>query len=383
MYLFSFIASLHFFSAVLIPFFTDWGKISFFQIMVLQSFFTASLFFLETPTGAVADKYGRKTSVALGTLISALGFLTYASTPSFTIFLLGEFILALGCALISGADESLFYDSLKEAKKEKESKKYLGRLDSITLLGILVSAPIGSIIAANFGLRATTALMAVPLLLAFCIVLTIKEPNIGRNKTREESYTTVFKKGISFFANHKILKVMALDATIVSALIFFLIWVYQVKLQSLGVPIVYFGFIHALIVIVQIGVLNSFSFFEKMTGSKRAFLVISAIIPGIFLIILGVTTSILLSIICIAIIAAFGLTRKTLYFNYIHKFIPSTRRATVLSSISMLSSFSMAVNNIVMGFLVKWDLTYALIILGAVIIVLGLLSRIEEKHLKD
>ena len=101
MYLFSFIASLHFFSAVLVPFFTDWGKISFFQIMILQSIFTLGVFFLETPTGVIADKLGRRTSVAAGTLISALGFLIYASYPSFAVFIIGEIVLALGCALIS------------------------------------------------------------------------------------------------------------------------------------------------------------------------------------------------------------------------------------------------------------------------------------------
>jgi len=382
-YFFSFIGSLHFTAAVLIPFFLDWGEISFFQIMILQSIFTISLFLLETPTGAIADKYGRKTSVSLGTIIGALGFLTYVIYPSFYLFILAELILALGASLISGANESLFYDTLKEVKREKESKKLIGRLSSISLLGLLISAPIGSLIASEFGVRFAIFCMIFPHIIAFCIMLTVREPKIGRKKAGEISYLNTLKRGLSFFAKHRILKIMAFDSAIVAALAFFLIWVYQYKLINLNVPIKYFGFIHALIVLVQIGVLNSFSFFEKVVNGKRRYLLISALIPGIFFVVLGLTSSIILSIISMSFIAAFGITRKMLYSSYMHKFIPSSKRATVISSISMLYALTMAINNIVMGYLVKLNMKYALIILGVAVIGFASFSRIEERHLRD
>ena len=58
MYLFEFLTSLHFISAVLIPFFADWGGISFTQIMILQSWFVFVTFVAEVPTGVVADYLG-------------------------------------------------------------------------------------------------------------------------------------------------------------------------------------------------------------------------------------------------------------------------------------------------------------------------------------
>jgi len=57
--------------------------------MILQAIFTLSVFFLEIPTGVVADKFGRKISLSLAGLISAGGFLIYASYPNFWIFALG------------------------------------------------------------------------------------------------------------------------------------------------------------------------------------------------------------------------------------------------------------------------------------------------------
>src|SRR3989338_8027981 len=85
-YVVEFFKSLHFFSGVLIPFFTLWGGITFAQVMFLQALFTFSRFLFEIPTGAIADYIGRKTSVAIGMAITAVAALVYASTPSFWIF---------------------------------------------------------------------------------------------------------------------------------------------------------------------------------------------------------------------------------------------------------------------------------------------------------
>jgi len=80
-------------------------------------------FLLEIPTGTVADFLGRKVSLILGCMIGAVGVLIYASYPRFLVFLLAEVILAVSYTLISGADEALVYDSLKEIGQTDISKK--------------------------------------------------------------------------------------------------------------------------------------------------------------------------------------------------------------------------------------------------------------------
>ncbi len=383
MYIFSFISSLHFTGGVLIPFFTEWGKISFFQVMILQSFFIICVFLLETPTGAVADKYGRKVSVGLGILSTMIGAIIYVIYPSFYLFLLAEFMWAIGSALISGADESLIYDSLRANKNEKKSKKVFGRISACKLAGYMVAAPIGSLIAVYLGIQYAMLLIAIPLFLAFLIILSVKEPNIGRKKAENRSYFETIKQGWKFFGNHKILKILAFDGAVTGALAFFIIWVYQYKLQALNVPIAHFGFIHLVLVAGQILVLNSFSFFERISGGKKKYILLSAIIPGLLFILLGLTLNVYIAILSIILIAAFGLTRKTLFSSYMHKFIPSDKRAVVISTIAMISSFTMAVNNLVTGFLVKWNLKYGLVILGLFIVVFSLVSRVKEEHLRD
>jgi hypothetical protein len=55
-YALQFCLGMHFFSAVLVPFYTDWGHISFADIMLLQSLFVFFSFALELPPAADARK---------------------------------------------------------------------------------------------------------------------------------------------------------------------------------------------------------------------------------------------------------------------------------------------------------------------------------------
>ena len=382
-HLYRFVHHLHFIGGILIPFYTIWGGLSFVQVMLLQAIFTFSMFLLEIPTGVVADKYGRKVSLALAGVVSTIGFFILASYPKFWVFALAEFTLAISASLTSGADQSLVYDSLREIKKEKTSKKVFGRIDSSGLFALMIAGPIGSLIAQHFGLRAVMFAMMGPTIIFTFIALTFKEPEIGRKVAKKRTYAETFKKGIQTFKNNKELKLLAFDYIAISTLAFFLIWVYQVKLQSLNIDIALFGFVHALIVLVQILILNTFVNFEKIFGGKRKYLLWSAILTGIGFIILALAQTITFTLIGISIAAAFGLTRKPLFQNYMNKHIKSAERSTVLSTVSMFYMLSMAIIDIVLGFFVDLNLTYTLTAIGIMIIAFGIISKIEEDHLID
>ena len=147
MYLLEFFRGLHFIGGVLVPFFTVWAGISLTQVFLLQSWFMMWVFLLEIPTGTIADRFGRKTSISLACFTAVIAPLVYASYPVFTVFLIGEFIWALGSALFSGANEALIYDTLKKIKQEKLSKKFFAKTRSMHLIALMIAAPIGSLIA--------------------------------------------------------------------------------------------------------------------------------------------------------------------------------------------------------------------------------------------
>lgn len=382
MYLFSFFTNLTFIGAILVPFFTDWGHISFAQVMILQSWFMLWIFILEIPTGTIADYFGRKYSLALGCLFTIIAALTYVSMPNFYVFLLAEFLWAVSVALFSGADEALIYDTLKKIKNEKKSKAVLARNESFHLAGIMISAPIGSIMAAQFGLTAPMIFLAVPLIIAFLISLTLKEPETNQ-KIESRRYINILKEGMKFFYKHRILKILALDMAFIAAIGYFMIWLFQPMLKQAGMNIAYFGLVQAALVLAEIAFMNNYGRIEKILGSKRRLIFFSAAMTGVMFIIGGLTNNLLLVLLSIIIGGGIGLSREPLFSSYMNKYIPSSKRATVLSAVSMLKRFVLVVVNPLVGYAVMWSLNYTLIILGAAAIIFAFISRVEEKHLID
>lgn len=382
-YIFTFLRELSFFSAVLVPFFTEWGRISLTQVQILQSWFMFWIFILEIPTGAIADYIGRKYSIALGAFLLVITAVIYGSFPSFGIFLLGEFLFATSVALISGANEALLYDSLKEAGREGERKKVFGRANSFHLLGIMVAAPIGSFLASKFGLNAPMLFFAIPCFLAGLVALSIKEPRITNEKSESKRYLDIVKKGLSFLRNHKVLKLLALDAIIVSSSAYFIIWLYQPLLRSIGTGIVIFGLVHAVMVFSEILVSSNFERLTKLFGSDKNYLRASLIIVVVSFLLVAAWPNLITVSILIVLGGGFGLTRLSLMSSYMNKFSPSEERATILSSISMFNRFALVILNPIIGFTADHSLRLAALVVGLLPLILFLFSPIEQEMLED
>jgi MFS family permease len=381
-YAFKFLMGLHFIGGVLIPFFTDWGGIRFFQVMVLQAFFVFSVFLLEVPTGAVADHLGRKTSLILAAVTNGIAVFVYTWTPSFPVFLVGEFLWATSFALASGADEALLYDSLKQSGEEDRSKKILARFRSFELSALMIAAPIGSAIATYVGLRQTMLFMSVPFLLAFLLAFTFEEPACAGSQ-EPRGYLETLMDGLRYFRDHRTLRILAFDKIAISTLTFLVIWTYQPYLKEVGISLVYFGFVHAGLTGIQILVMNNFGRLEKAIGSRKRYLVWSALMAGGAFLLLGLIPNALVTVPLLLVIAGFGLSRGVLFENYMNKYIDSSVRATVISTVSMIATLAMASMYLTVGLLVEWSLRGTLITIGAAIIVCALLARTREEHLLD
>lgn len=381
-YAFKFFSGMHLFAAVLVPFFTDWGHITLTQVMILQSWFMLWIFLLEVPTGTVADYLGRKYSLMLAMLIGIIAVLVYGSIPNFYIFLIGEVLFAASAALISGADEAFIYDTLKKTKQTKESKIIYGRAESFSMAGILAGSLIGGFAAAGLGLNAPMLLTSIPVFVSFLITLTLKEPKTTK-KIESKRYIHILKEGVTFFYKHKILKILAFDMISVATVAYFMIWLYQPVLKNAGFNIAYFGVVHAALVIVEILIMNNFTSLEKIFGSKKNMLFCSAILTGAGFIIISIAATIPIIILGILLGGGFGLSRTVLFSSYLNKFIPSAKRATILSAVSMLRRFALVIINPMVGFLADWSIKYTLIIVGVSGMILAFISRVEEKHLAD
>jgi len=380
-YLIHFIEGFHLISGILLPFFLTWGKLSFVEVMFLQSYFTVMILVFEIPCGAIADYISRKFSLILGALSTAFAALIYGSYPNIFIFAIGETLWAFGAALTSGTDTAFIYDTLRKLGREDDISKISARNRSFSLLGIAISAPIGSMIGAFFSLNLVMSLIFVPFITATLISLTLKEPNHDLNRKKTDKYITIVKSGFTELTKNKTLRILAVEMVITESIVFFLIWTYQVYLEALNFQLIFFGFVSTSMTIIQIVFNNIVPTLENKINNKRRFLRLYTIIPGIGFILMSVIFFIPVSIPLILIVIGFGFSRSLIFVKGINNQIETENRATVISTINMVASLIRAILYPLVGYFVMWNLSITFILLGTLIIVFTLISRIKNEHL--
>lgn len=352
------------FSAVLVPFFTKWAGISLFQMQLLQSWFMLWIFVLEVPTGAVADKVGRKYSLALGSFVTMCAALLYGSSKLYSVFLIAEFMFACGMSLLSGADEALLYDALKEEGKEEEAAKILGRAHTFRLFGMLLAAPLGGLVASKFGYSGPMYFSAIPQFFAIFVALSMGEPKIHTGVSESKRYLQIVKEGIYYLLHHKALRRLTVDALLITSATYFVIWYYQPILSKLGVPIFWFGFFHLFLVGFEMVVAAQFSRLVRIVGSPENYMKWSAILAGVGFMGVVFFPHIVTVVLFLALSGGFGLTRIQFMSAHMNKHIKSENRATVLSSISMFRRFVLVILNPFMGILADKSIVVAMFLVG-------------------
>ena len=375
LYAFSLLTSISLFSAIMVPFMTDWAGITFQQILFLQSWFMLSMFLLEVPTGVIADKFGRKTSLALGAGINAISAIVYGLTPNFYVFMLGEFLFALSITLVSGADKALIYDTLKKTKETKKSTKIFSNYAIYAALGYMIAGPVGSIIAKYYPLNYPMLLTAIPFGIACLIMFLVKEPKT-KQKLDEAKQFRMAINGVKYLIKHSKLRSLAINNALFMLSVYYLFWIWQPTAKLAQIDIIYFGFIVTGMNLTGMLFMKKIDWFQKKIGSKKALLTLS-IMPGFFFIIMAITKNPIIIVLSIFLIMGARQSRRPLMSSYMQKYIQSHNRATVNSAISMSATILIIISNLFMGVLIDYSLNITLIIIGTFSILFNIFSKPE------
>ena len=361
---------------------TIWGGLSFFQIMLLQSYFTAMIVLLEIPSGAIADSLGRKTALILSALSVSFAAFSYSIVPNFFLFILAETFWAFGVALMSGTNQAFLFLSLKSYGEEENLSKILGRATTMRLIALTISAPIGSLIAEFISLQFTMTCLGFIYIGAFVFALTFREPKLATNNDyKQENYFSIIKSGFKELKQNRILRTLALDWIPIDALIMFLFWTHQVYFQVMNIPIFFFGFIAALMNITQAIFMNLIPKLLKKSKNKKRFIIIVNLTDGIVYLLLGITTIIPLGLALVLLLVSFGYTRFLIFVDGINNQIDSENRATVLSTINMFGSLIRAILYPFIGILVEINVLMVFIIIGTLILFFTLFTRSKSEYL--
>ncbi len=378
----AFLKNLQFFGPISVPYFLDWLRVDYTRMFVLQAWFLFWVFMLEIPTGVVADKFGRKISVALGSILFAADMLFFGLSSNYYLLFAAEFLGAVGMTLISGADQALLYDSLIVMNEEERARFFFSRYEAAGTLGLLVSFPIGSSIA---GLRNYPSLLPVPFLmtaisavLAAGMFLWLREP--PRTKPKE-GFIKMGVLGLRTLFARKQLRAYVLNAVTISSVTFFAFWFYQPVAQRAGLGVAYLGWIGAGFNLFSAVLLTQVGCLEKLIG-VRHLLLFSAVVPGVLFVVLGFVHFLAFAIPALFVLVGCKMVRIPVLNEFINRHIESENRATVISSVSLLERSVTFLLYPVVGLLADASLDYALWLLGGVCLVFTAATRLSDRHLE-
>ncbi len=175
-----------------------------FAISLNAVVFVAVVLCLDIPTGALADRWGRKHLLLTGLGSLFLSSTVYGLAHSPQIYLIGTILFAIALATINGATQALTYDSLKELDRSQDYNKIHGRLQAALAVGAGTALLLSGFLVEHFGFRfnfrLSMASAATSFLLA-CLLVEPKQHVYGANKPAlktaiRESFVTIKRNSV-------------------------------------------------------------------------------------------------------------------------------------------------------------------------------------------
>lgn len=400
LYLYAFLSKLHFFGSLCVPFYLNRLGISYALMFTIETIFSICIFLFEIPTGIIADKFGRKISLFLGTLLFGISHLISGTTLNIGIFIFGQIIGAIGLSLESGADKALIYENAKyQNKTPQEISAIASRFDGFGTVGMLIAFPLGSIFVASGIFNYTRSLglvfiaTGISAVFASIIILFIKEPkNILSNEKNNLETSTENKKiehkklllenakGCLYAFKNPELRKLSLDYSVISAFTFLMFWFYQSLLLENNINIALNGFVASGFNLAASILLFASGFIQKKIGTSRTRF-LSAFIPGV----LYILVFFFYKNIYVILIAIFGITMLRLFRNPIlitqmNLKIQDENRATVLSGVSMFNRIIVAIFYPLSGMLMDKNPHLTYLIVGIVTIIFSILLSSSKQN---
>ncbi|HYD49709.1 MAG TPA: MFS transporter, partial [Terriglobales bacterium] len=117
------------------------------QINLVFATYLLAAFLFEVPTGAIADRFGRKLSFLLSCVVRASAFFYYYFADSFGEFLVAEFIDAIGTTLATGALDAWAVDGIRGEGDHRPKDRMFARAHMIARMPMMLSGLVAGYIA--------------------------------------------------------------------------------------------------------------------------------------------------------------------------------------------------------------------------------------------
>jgi MFS family permease len=110
------------------------------QVSALFAIWSAVAVLTEVPSGALADRFSRRSCLVAAGILQAAAYATWVLMPGFAGFALGFVLWGFGGSLVSGAKEALLYDGLAAAGAKEHYARVAGWVAAMELVAQLPAA---------------------------------------------------------------------------------------------------------------------------------------------------------------------------------------------------------------------------------------------------
>jgi MFS family permease len=341
------------------------------DVLTLKGIYSVAIVILEIPSGYIADVWGRKKSLILGSILGCVGFIIYSFSSNFNGFLLAELTLGIGSSFISGSDSAMLYDSLQKMGKEKEYLKQESRVMSVGNFAEALAGIAGGSLAL-ISLRTPFIFQSFIAFIAIPASIFLLDPNQNSEKVKVGFQHILGIVKFALWDNAQLRWNIVLSSVIGCATLT-LAWFIQPYLRDLNLEVSTIGIIWTLLnLTVGFVALWAYKVDEYLGKIGTSIFIVIGISVGFIL------TGWFNSLIGIGVLFFFYFVRgiaTPVLKNYINQITQSEMRATVLS----LRNFIIRICFAIIGPFLGWytdhfSLSSALMLAGLIFLLLGGIS---------
>ncbi len=353
------------------------------EIGVIQSALNLTMLILEVPAGYLSDRIGRRKTMLIGHSFLILYLAVFLGFSTFPFLILGHIFYGAGLALISGSDEALLYDSLKSDGKKELYGKAIGFYNAILIISIGIATGIGGFLQGyswNYVFIGGIIAQCVALFSVFLLEeIDIRQSDTNYVTDQEvgelgnEEKPGLVKEMMLFLHFNNRIKFLIVSLAVFFAIASVFIMFSQELFYEKGVSVYAISLLYASVSIVQAIVsLFSHQLAEKL--SQGRVLLYSFILIGIAYLMVA-SDGVVFLIVAFAIIAVVYEIIYPISSKVINDEIPSKMRATILSMISLFTSYVMFVAFPLIGYLSdQFDSSTILAVAGLLSIIVSILG---------
>ena len=141
---FQFFASFFAWLPIFFLYFNQYLSLS--EVIQLGSVYYFFVCLWEVPSGYFSDRIGRRPTLIIAGFALMLAYIAFLASDDFAGFIVGQILIALGMAMMSGTDSAFLYDSLLGCDRADEYEKWEAKSQKMSSGSAAIAAILGGLL---------------------------------------------------------------------------------------------------------------------------------------------------------------------------------------------------------------------------------------------